>query len=135
LTSRVTGSAGLGGTSGVVGTATCLKPGFGSTRGVLGRDGEPIDGVPMTFSPFRPPPTGSVPLAGEGECGGGVGVGSTGERWLLSLRYNSPLRRSFALGTIGLGVTGAGFWATDFSDTTVSNMVLGVPAFFSAPNF
>jgi len=77
LTSGVIGSAGLGGTSGVVGTATCLKPGFGSARGVLGREGVPIDGVPITLSPFKPPPTGGMPLAGEGECGGGVGVGST----------------------------------------------------------
>jgi hypothetical protein len=77
-TSGGIGSAGDGlfGTSGEVGTATCLKPGLDSVRGVLGRDGVPSDGVPMIFSPFRPPPRG-MPLAGEGECGGGVGAGST----------------------------------------------------------
>jgi hypothetical protein len=43
--------------------------------------------------------------------------------------------RSFALGTVGLGLNVGGFWRTDFSDTTVSNIVLGVPTFFSIENF
>lgn len=80
-TSRgIVGSAGNGlsgrlGTSGDVGTATCLKPALRSTCGVLGRDGEPIDGVPMKPSPFILLPARNVPFVGGGD--GGAGAGST----------------------------------------------------------
>lgn len=57
--------------SGDVGTATCLKPGFASVRGVLG-----LEGVPRKLSrlPFNPG-MGGVPLGGD-EGNEGIGVGS-----------------------------------------------------------
>ena len=69
------GLSGLFVNSGDVGTATCLKPGLGSTCGVLGRDGVPSDGVPTKLSPIKPP-IGRVPLAGDEAGSGGVGAES-----------------------------------------------------------
>jgi len=124
------GLSGLFGNSREVGTATCLKPGFDSTCGVLGRDGVPSNGVPMKLSPMKPP------LAADGASGDGVGSGSAfSVEWLtLSFRDNNPLSRWFAL-IESLGLNGVGFRATDFSDITVSSIELGVPTFFSTANF
>lgn len=110
--------------------ATCLKPGFGSGRGVLGRGVLGCDGVPRKLSrlPFK------FSIGGVLEEGLGTGSALSTEVY-VSFRDNIPLMRSLALGAEGLGLSVVGCRARALSDMTVSSIVLGFPTFFRAENF